>query len=59
MREKPRVIKLTQPEPVWRPPAKPDARRRDDVHLPPERIEDEEAEEDEDDRDGLGVRPGG
>jgi hypothetical protein len=26
---------------------------------PVERVEDEEAEPDEDDRDGLGVRPGG
>jgi hypothetical protein len=55
MREKPRVIKLLQPEPAWRPPA--DDPQDEDSAV--ERIEDEEAEEDEDDRDGLGVRPGG
>lgn len=54
MREKPRFIKMIQPEPAWRPPVK-----QEEAPLPPERIEDEEAEEDEDDRDGLGVRPGG
>jgi len=31
----------------------------DDAQDPLTRVEDEEAEEDEDDADGLGVRPGG
>ena len=50
-------MKVMQPEPavvvISTPPADEDERD------PVARIEDEEAEEDEDDRDGLGVRPGG